>query len=349
MPSVWIRTRETKSGRRYIVQFRLGGRGTRIRYGGSFKTRRDAQIRERWVSGELAGLRVPDLTLLREPVLAPTLAEAAERWQASRVDIAEATRIQHRTALRRGLPILGSRRIDAITPQDIADLIAQLHGEGAKRESIRKIVNAIAMVLDYSRVSPNPARDRVDVKLPREEPEEPNPPTAADLEAVYRLLPRQHRLALLFLDWSGARVSAIDKTLVGDYDESRRRVRLRAATTKSRRALWIDLHPALADAIEANLGPREDRDLDARLFAESGGNALRTAIGKSCKALGIPLFSPHDLRHRRISLLHLRGMPWARIGEHVGQRDLSVTANVYTHVMLDEAELDYEGLLAVAT
>jgi hypothetical protein len=25
-----------------------------------------------------------------------------------------------------------------------------------------------------------------------------------------------------------------------------------------------------------------------------------------------PLFSPHDLRHRRISLLHLRGMPWAR-------------------------------------
>jgi hypothetical protein len=33
---------------------------------------------------------------------------------------------------------------------------------------------------------------------------------------------------------------------------------------------------------------------------------------------GIPLFSPHDLRHRRISLLHLRGMPWARIGEQVG-------------------------------
>lgn len=45
------------------------------------------------------------------------------------------------------------------------------------------------------------------------------------------------RLPLLWLDWSGARVSSIDLTLVGDYDEPRRRVRLRAATTKTRKAL----------------------------------------------------------------------------------------------------------------
>ncbi len=73
---------------------------------------------------------------------------------------------------------------------------------------------------------------------------------------------------------------------------------------------------------------------------------MRTAIAKSCRALGIPPFSPHDLRHRRISLLHLRGVPWARIGEYVGQRDLAVTANVYTHVLMDETELDYGRLIA---
>jgi hypothetical protein len=38
-------------------------------------------------------------------------------------------------------------------------------------------------------------------------------------------------------------------------------------------------------------------------------------------------------------------MPWARIGELVGQRDLTVTANTYTHVLVDEAELDYARLL----
>jgi integrase len=189
-------------------------------------------------------------------------------------------------------------------------------------------------------------RDRVTVRLPREEPEEPNPPTADQVETVYRLLPSRHRLALLFLDWSGARVSAIDRTLVGDYDEPRRRVRLRAATTKTRRALWVELHPALAEALSARLGPREDRDPEARLFVSSGADALRTSIAKACRAAGVPLWSPHDLRHRRISLLHLRGVPWARIGEFVGQRNLSVTADTYTHVLLDETELDYGRLLA---
>lgn len=39
-------------------------------------------------------------------------------------------------------------------------------------------------------------------------------------------------------------------------------------------------------------------------------------------------------------------MPWARIGEQVGQRNLAVTANVYSHVLTDEAELDYGRMLA---
>jgi integrase len=73
---------------------------------------------------------------------------------------------------------------------------------------------------------------------------------------------------------------------------------------------------------------------------------VRTSIAKACRAAAIPHFSPHDLRHRRISLLHLRGVPWARIGEFVGQRSLSVTADTYTHVLSDETELDYGELLA---
>jgi hypothetical protein len=89
-----------------------------------------------------------------------------------------------------------------------------------------------------------------------------------------------HRLPLLFLDWSGARVRAIDTLPVGDYDEPGSRVRLRAATTKTRRALWVALHPDLAEALSAALGPREDRDPDARLFADPGSDALRTSIAR---------------------------------------------------------------------
>lgn len=48
---------------------------------------------------------------------------------------------------------------------------------------------------------------------------------------------------------------------------------------------------------------------------------------------------------RPVSLLHFRGMLWTRIGELLGRGDLVTTARTYTHVVADEAELDYEGLL----
>jgi hypothetical protein len=35
----------------------------------------------------------------------------------------------------------------------------------------------------------------------------------------------------------------------------------------------------------------------------------------------------------------------ARIGEHVGRRNLAVTANTYSQVLADEAELDNAELL----
>jgi integrase len=159
-------------------------------------------------------------------------------------------------------------------------------------------------------------------------------------------MPSSFRLPLLWLDWSGARVASVDLMNVGDYDETQRRLRMRASTTKTRQALWVELPDVLADALEQTLPPREDRDLDAPLFRDVTSDRLRTAIGRACKASGVPVFSPHDLRHRRISLLHRQGRSWAEIARFVGQRKLSVTADTYTHVLADDAELDYRQVLS---
>jgi hypothetical protein len=60
--SVWLTTRPTKDGgKRYRVEYRVGGGGTPTRYGGSFKTRREALLRKAWLVGELAAKRSPDL------------------------------------------------------------------------------------------------------------------------------------------------------------------------------------------------------------------------------------------------------------------------------------------------
>jgi integrase len=350
MASVWILPRTTHGGsRRFHVRYRLGGRGTRNRHVGSFKTMREAKARRDWVAGELAALRVPDLsTLAIEQSKMPTFAEAADAWRVSRVDVTEGTRTLHRVALNRAMPKLGALRVNEITVADLTDVVTTLAAGGSKKETIRKTIKYAAAVLDESGIDPNPARDKR-IRLPYEEREELMPPEATHVEAVFALMPSAYRLPLLWLDWSGARVASIEMLQIGDYDETQRRVRLRRSTTKTRQPLWVDLPDTLADAIEATLLAREDRDPQARLFPDVSADRLRTAIGRACRASGIPLWSPHDLRHRRISLLHRQGRSWAEIARFVGQRKLSVTADVYTHVMIDGTEIDYRELLATRT
>ena len=344
MASAWIERRESGTGVRYRVRFRLGGRESVPRYAGSFATMREARIRRDWVAGELAALRVPDTRLIGVSASSPTLRNLAEEWQASRVDVAEGTAATHRVNLRRLLPILGDRQLDEIAPSHVAQLVSELHEKGLKRESIRKTVATLAMVFDYGGVAPNPARDKLTVKLPRETRLEPKPPTADHVLAVYRLLPSGYRLPVLVLDATGMRVGELEQLTWGDVDETRSRWRVSQAVSKTGRARWVSVPPVLFQAVCALL-PRDDRVPERRVFQGFGADRFRTAITRACNATGIPSFSPHDLRHRRISLEHLRGQPWARIGELVGQRNLAVTANTYTHVLVDETEIDYAALL----
>jgi integrase len=180
------------------------------------------------------------------------------------------------------------------------------------------------------------------VKLPREPKRIVDPPTAEQVEAVVQLLPRRYRLPALVLDATGMRIGELEALRWGDLDEPRARWRI--ATSKTGRPRWVTPPPVVVHAVLA-LCPREDRHPDRAIFKGITSERLRTAMTRACTAAGIPTFSPHDLRHRRVSLLHLGGVQWARIGGLVGHDDLVTTARTYTHVVADERELDYAELL----
>jgi|SRR5918994_4290984 integrase len=97
--------------------------------------------------------------------------------------------------------------------------------------------------------------------------------------------------------------------------------------------------------VEAGDPEAEDRDLAAPLFPGVTADRLRMAIGRACRDAKVPRFSPHALRHRRISLLHRQGVSWAEIGESVGQRSRVVTADRYSHALIDYREVDRAKLL----
>jgi len=152
-------------------------------------------------------------------------------------------------------------------------------------------------------LQPNPARG---AKLPFEQRRELQPSTAEHVEAVHRLLPSGYRLPLLVLDATGMRLGELEGLSWGDVDEGRGRWRVSQTVSKTSRARWVNVPPVLFAAVTA-LCARDDRTPDRRVFQGFGGDRFRTAIARACTAAGVPAFSPHDLRHRRISLLHLGG------------------------------------------
>ena len=343
MPSSWIITRATKDGgKRYRVEYRLGGRESAHRYGGSF--RNEARGARRAAAGSTASSpRCASPTFARSPSslsARPTLAEAASGWRASR-------RRRRRGDPRRCTasrstacsPILGARRVDEITAADVADLVAD-----ARRDGLRSARRSARPSRTSPRCSTSPASTRTRRATSARAAaargaagdSTRRPPT--HVEAVYRLLPRRYRLPLLWLDWSGARVGRARPAHVGDYDEPRapcpaargddEDAAARSGSSCRRRARRRDRARPCRRARTATPS--------APLFAGVGADRVRTAIARACTAAGVPPFSPHDLRHRRISLLHRQGRPWAEIGALVGQRKLTVTADTYTHVLADE-------------
>ena len=195
MASSWIVARPTKAGGRYRgrprhrVVYRLGGAGSPHHYGGSFATKAEALERKKWIDGELAARRVPEITTTMTVTKADTLREVAERWKARQVHVTDSTRVLHRVALDRVLRTLGERQVNSITADDVQNLVTTLDEAGKKRETIRKSVKYLAAVLDHHGLEPNPCRDkRFPIRLPFEEAQEINPSTGAHVEAVYRLL-----------------------------------------------------------------------------------------------------------------------------------------------------------------
>jgi integrase len=218
MPSAWIEKREAPSGAsRYRVRYRLGGRETKPRYGGIFPTKREALARQQWIDGELAAMRVPNL-LARPAQATATIRDLAAAWKASRVDVSDGTMQTYNVSLGRLLPRLGETAVDELDAQTVAGLVAELHGEGLRKQTIRKTVSVLAMILDHGRVEPNPARDKLTVKMPREARRHVEPPLSEHVEAVVRLLPTRYRLPALVLDATGMRVGELEGLTWGDVD-----------------------------------------------------------------------------------------------------------------------------------
>jgi integrase len=347
-----IRKRTTKSGEaRFQVLYRRGGRGYPIETAGTFRTQRDAKLRRDLVAGWIAQGLDPQVELAKTS--APraarlTFAQWADRYVSSRIDYAAETTKNVNSHLKkiRGCALADSP-IDEIIVADLQELAAAWAAT-MKPSSLARYFGTVRRIFDFADIDPNPARDKR-INLPSIVQDEVNPPTAGHFLSMLEAMPSRYWLPLVVAEQTAMRIGEICSLEWGDVDEQAHRFRLRGGATKSRRPRWAQL-PEWLMAIVADTLPREDRTAQRLVFPGMSADVAKNAMARACRTAGIPVYSPHDLRHRRLSLWHNDGVPARELADRAGHARASMTLDVYSHVMpVDEVPVErLERLLVMS-
>jgi integrase len=333
MASASITVRTTKTGRRFVVRYRLGGRSYPIQHGGSFPTMREAKIRRDLVAGELAAGRNPRIlldTLTAAPSALRTFETVAREYEKTRVDLAPVTAKKlgfHVNVLN---AFFGEMTPERITP---ADVQAWITGATLRPSSVRRYMDTLRAVLDYAGADPNPARSR-HVRLPRQDQEPVAPPSGREVAAIVAAAPSRWRLALRILAETGMRVGELHQLEWRDVDEAESRFRIRSGKTRAARR-WVSVPPELMAEIGA-MTPPDDRTSTRRVYPGATPDAVRNVMTRACQAAGAAHYHPHDLRHRYASVQIMRGVPVTNLAAQLGHAKNSITLDTYSHVLLDE-------------
>lgn len=344
--STHIITRATRSGKRYIVRYRRGGRGYRLEHGGSFRRQELAKERERLIGGWLAVGLDPkeELAKLTDEPERRELATLGREWLESRIDLSDQSRRIYSTYLD-SIDESPLARDDPgrLTPRDIRGQVARWAGAGLAAKSVRERVSVLRQVLDFAEVDPNPARHR-SVKLPARVERELILPSAAEVLALAGGLSDKYRLPFVILEQTAIRIGEVVSLERDDIDAPSLRFRIKAVNRKgrrgSRRPRFVPVPGWLMEIIATSL------PLRGRLFPDVTANGLRSAMRDLCESVGVPHCTPHRLRHRRISLWHFQGVPARELADRAGHSKPSMSLDVYSHVIVPD-EVDPEALKAL--
>lgn len=319
--------------------YRTGGRYGRERSAGTFPTQRLARARAELVWAEIAAGRDPahrlaELTVERERT---SFHDLHHRWLASRVDLAPKSRTvyqQHGNAL---ATAIGDRNPLALTWIQVQEIVGHLSNEQQlKPATVGAYMSTLRQVLDFADVAPNPARDHR-VKMPRGDREIPQPPSRREILAMrQRIEPGPWRLTFDLLEATGMRISEAVNATWADLDVLDRRIRISTGKTRAARR-WATVPTWIVEEL-LDSTPPDDRDPSRQLIPRITDNGMRKRMRRACEDAGIVLYSPHDLRHRWISLALRRGVPIAEVSKAVGHSRQSLTLDTYSHVMLEAGD-----------
>jgi len=372
-------TRDHRPGRRCGCAYQVLVPGTRpgltraVSVRGSVSQARAERRRLQAAGRPVAVVAEPD------PPASLTLSALAEQWLRTRHGVlAPNTLAEVEVDLRlRIAPGLGHLAVNEVTRQQVEQLVADLLRTGASVRMVRGVVSTLRRLLqavvDWGQIADNPARR---VRLPA--------PATHTRQAHERVLSMPELSRLIGACTGSLRTETMIRAMaeaglrrgevIGlhweDVDLAGLRLHVRRSvsdvrgvrqerTTKGKRSRRVAISPGFAERLgewRAQSGGARATGYvwpgreGAPMNAHSPNQSLARVVHRAglVDADGVPLVTPHGLRHTAASLMLAAGVPLIVVSRQLGHANPNVTAQVYAHLLadsqLDEAAAAFAGL-----
>jgi integrase len=249
------------------------------------------------------------------------------------------------------LPHLGDRPLNRITPDEIREWIAILEAAGKAPATTRKayqiLGSIVAQAVDDGHLAKSPLPRRPG--LPSVERREMKILTVDEVHALAETIDPRYRAMVLTAAYVGLRpgetaglkIESVDLlraslTVSGTLSEIRGEVLLGPPKTK-RSARTLAISRSLAQEIGEHIGHYASKD--GWIFPSPKGSALRWSNFRrrvwlpAVAAAGLEPLRLHDLRHTHAAWLIAQGEHAKVISERLGHSSITVTFDVYGHLM----------------
>ena len=262
-----------------------------------------------------------------------TVDQWADDWLAAQADLAPTTRNRYQGIISKHVrPRWGRVRLADVTHAEVQRWLTRLDLAPA---SVRKVHRVLSMVLAYAvkdgRLAVNPAAG---VSLPRVREAEKRFLSHPQVHELADACGDDYRLMVLFLAYTGLRWGEMAALTVGRVDFLRRRALVAESVTpvegvmtfgptKGHERREVPIPRFLIDDLARHV---EGKSADDLVFAGQRGAVMRSgtfrrgALIEAARAIGIPGFHPHELRHTAASLAIASGADVKVVQQMLGHK-----------------------------
>lgn len=291
---------------------------------------------------------------------AVTLREYADQWLANRHDLSERTAELYRWLLdRHTLPVLGDKRLVAITPSGVRSWhagIAKAHPSTAAK-AYRLLSTILRTAVEDRHLVVNPCKVK---GAGRETAPERPLATIAEVQALADAMPARLRLAVLLAAWCQLRrgellglrrrdVDLLHATLSISVTRVQMMTTGRSIEKSPKTAAGVRtvaVPPNIADDLARHLSEHVGTPANARLF-DVAPLTLDKAWSAARAKVGRPELHLHDLRHTGLTLAAATGATVAELMHRAGHASPAAALR-YQHATADRDRALADALAALA-